>query len=348
MPKPITGTISGSRASAILGFSKYTTPFSVWQDIMEEREPGFNQKNGYDYQPFEGNAATRFGHAFESAAIEITELKTGKKIVDQEKIYKKKIGVVNTSCHIDGRLSGTKSMYEGKTSYERGFNLNWGDPGTDKIPREYHGQAQHNMYLSGCEETVFSVLVFPRTPFEWEEMGFVAEHPEECFGNFTIAKFEGSEFKYRFDPKKWAFPLSEMGYHHIYRVKLNDQLISKMHEKYREFWESYVLTGTPPKPMNVDDIKKLIPNPAGTIVIKNSFLIKTLKEYTEITKEIGGSGILSKRKEQLKTVFLDRVRKQIPVADEESTDKWIFLDEQGNKLGSWGKNKNGTFILYTN
>ena len=41
MPKPITGSISGSRSATILGLNDYSTPVEAWLQIMEEREPGF-------------------------------------------------------------------------------------------------------------------------------------------------------------------------------------------------------------------------------------------------------------------------------------------------------------------
>jgi hypothetical protein len=52
--------ISGSRAAAVLGLSEFTSRFEVWQQIKEEREPGFNAKRGYIMPVFEGNAATRW------------------------------------------------------------------------------------------------------------------------------------------------------------------------------------------------------------------------------------------------------------------------------------------------
>jgi predicted phage-related endonuclease len=344
---PVKGTISGSSAATVIGFSKYTSPFQIWQRIMEDIEPGFNKKRGYDYQVFEGNAATRWGNAFEVACIITTESKIGKKIIDQEKeyyqVFCKKNDIdfqVPISCHIDGRFSGSKTMYEGKTAYERGYRLNWGDPGTDKIPRDYQVQAHHNMFLSGCDETIFSVLVWPKSPAEWEDEGWKVE--ERKTGYVMIKENYGIITSYR-----WAEVLSEMGYHHIYKVKRNEKLIKSMHDKYAEFWENYVLPKKPPKPMNVEDIKRLCPNPCGTIIVNSDFQIKLLKEYSEITKEIGNGGTLAKRKETIKKTFLERVMKKVSTADEESTDKWLFVDTQGNKLGSWGKDKRGYWALRT-
>ena len=50
--------ISGSRAAAIIGLSQYDTPLSIWQTIMESRNPGFNAERGYEFIPFQGNAAS--------------------------------------------------------------------------------------------------------------------------------------------------------------------------------------------------------------------------------------------------------------------------------------------------
>ena len=65
--------ISATRASAILGLNKWKTPFLAWQEIMEKLKPGFNAEKGYILPPREDKAVFRWGHAFESAVIELAE-----------------------------------------------------------------------------------------------------------------------------------------------------------------------------------------------------------------------------------------------------------------------------------
>lgn len=345
MPKPINGTISGSRAATILGLNQWETSFSVWQKIMEELAPGFNKKMGYEFPIFEESAAVRFGNAFEDANISITEGKLSSKIFNREKVYEFETAgnpelPLLLSCHIDGELSGS-TLFEGKTTSIMSWKNKWGDPGTDKIPANYQIQVQHNMMLSGLKECVVAVLVFPETPEKWESMGWESRdcgvgyrlsHPNNSVGNII-------------NPNDWASVLSQMGYHHLYYIKRNDELIKLMQQKYQEFWTDFVITKKPPKPMNLDDIARLCPEPVGTIVIEDQNIIDIVNEYKSISKEISSSGDLSKRVKQLKTLFLDTARNLGAVEDDESKDKWIFRDSTGKKIASWAKNKKGNWSL---
>lgn len=99
--------LSASRGAAIIGLSKWSTPFDVWQQIMESRQPGFNASRGYEYIPFEGNNATDFGSAFEEAVISLAEQEAGNNIIDREGAYSVK-GQDYITCHIDGRYALTK------------------------------------------------------------------------------------------------------------------------------------------------------------------------------------------------------------------------------------------------
>jgi hypothetical protein len=371
MPKPIKATISGSGAATVLGFNPYQTPLEFWQNIMEQLHPGFNEEHNYTLPIFEGNASTRWGHAFEDACTELTAQKIESKITDQEKTFTKTVNGVSLSCHVDGlidvfwppktpvleklKIADTleltkhrKTLYEGKTTTPYAFKM-WGEPGTDKIPRHVMCQVQHNMYLTGAKKAVVSVLVFPEHPEKWEDMGWQVCEPDsirKSYDIYTYGNTNGTEYgsgEY-INPINWATTLSQMGYHHLYYIDRNDELINEMLKKYKEFWDKYVLTKTPPKPMNLDDLKRLYPEPVGTYVIVDEAIVDIIQEYKSIGKEIGKGGNLSKRRDQLKLKFLeDCISKFQAVEDEESADKWIFRDGQGKKLGSWYKDKNGSF-----
>jgi len=155
--------ISGSRAAAVLGLSQWSTPVNVWLEIMGRE---FCEKNNFEFPVFEGNAATRWGTAFESAIIELT----GKDITDREKFYERDY----LTCHVDGIIDGSV-LYEAKTTSAMNYHESWGEPGTDQIPMIYQLQVQHNLLLTGLESAVLSVLVFPRRVEEWEEMGWMPE-----------------------------------------------------------------------------------------------------------------------------------------------------------------------------
>lgn len=322
MSKPV--KISGSRAAAVLNMSPYQTPVQVWMSIMEEVEPGFCADHNYQYEPFEGNVSTRWGSAFESAIIELTENKLNIKITDREKLFIQDI----VSCHVDGIIKGD-TLFEGKTTTAFSFRDEWGEPGTDRIPVSYQIQVQNNLMVTGLQSCILSVLVFPRRVEEWEEMGIVPRLIEKNI--WRIERPNGNLF----DPREWASVLDDMGYFHQYEIHPHPELQALMLQHYREFWEGHVLTGTPPEIKSFEDVKALCPVASGTLVADET-VERLAAEYKQITQEIGGSGSLAKRKEQIKIEILkymitmdSRVEK---VLDDDSVEKFILRNREGRKL----------------
>lgn len=332
--------ISGSRAAAILGLSPWATPFSVWQDIMEKRQPGFNAARKYDYEPFEGNASTRWGLAFEDAIIKLAEEKRGP-IIDREEAYSAKhSGADYVTCHIDGlyqMIEHPITIHEGKTTTQYGMDK-WGEPGSDRIPIEYQIQVQHQMLCTGADECIVSVLVFPKRPEEWEAEGITIK---EIIGGY---RFDGEGDITSYSISDWAATLAQMGFFHQYTVKANPELHALMLDKYRAWWTKYVIGETSPAPANYEDIRAMITAPTGTIIVDDR-IARWYKEYKDIGEEIGKSGNLAKRQGQLKTLILDNARSMESTLDDESTDKWIFRDGKGNKLGSYGRTKSGNMVF---
>ena len=344
------GRVSATRGAAILGLSPYMTAFRAWQDIMEKRQPGFNEAHGYDYEAFEGNVSTRWGHAFEDAIIKLSEEKMGRTITAREyHAFHSELDYVH--CYLDGiyEYNGdpVQILHEGKTTTAYGYSDKWGEPGSDRIPIEYQVQVQHQMLCTGADECIVSVLVFPKRPDDWEAEGITAElgqktdghqfahimHPDNGKGNII---FDGVY--------SWADTLSSMGFFHQYVIPADKDLQALMLDKYRVWWTKYVLGETPPAPANYADIRAMITAPVGTIIV-NPDTARWFKEFKDIGEEIGASGNLSKRRDQLKTLILDNARALETTLDDESTDKWIFRDDRGNKLGSYGKTKSGNMVF---
>ena len=334
--------ISGSRAAAILGMSKYTTPFAVWQQIMETLKPGFNAERGYILEPFEGNASTRFGLSFESSVIELTEAATGKAITDREGEYYID-GAVPITCHIDGRFSNPH-IFEGKTVYSRGFDKFWGESGTDRIPVEYQCQVQNNMMVTGAESCTVGALVFPRSPQEWEDEGWRAytdvnqlTHEDMSILHLT---HEDKTIK-TVKPIEWAESLAEMGYFHTYEIQAKPDTHKLLKEMYADFWNKYVLTETPPEnDLDYDDIKRMFTAPKGELLVPQHIVDKCL-EYKSIGKEIGSGGYLKKKQAQLKLEIVDYLKDKTTVESDESQEKVTCLDATGNKVGTF--NNKGVF-----
>ena len=113
--------LSASRGAAILGLSKWSTPFETWQKIKEEQQPGFNKAHGYILPEFEYSSVMKWGYCFEDAVIKLAERAQHSKIIDREKAYSFRDYM---TCHIDGRYK-SGMLHEGKTTNSFTFNNSW-------------------------------------------------------------------------------------------------------------------------------------------------------------------------------------------------------------------------------
>jgi len=334
--------ISASRGAAVLGLSEFQTPLEVWQRIMEERENGFNARNGYTLPPEPESAALRWGVAFEDAVVELAEIAQSKCIADREKyfeftrsesdnsVYK------NITCHVDGVYAG-RILHEGKTASAFSFREKWGEPNTDRIPRLYQIQVQHQIMCTGADEAIVSVLVFPETPDKWEKDGWVIC---KYIDSYRIKK-ESDKDVYGLKPSSWARVLCEMGYFHQYFIKRNDEVINLLIKYYFDFWENHVLTGKPPEARNYDDVKRILSEPKSTIIVPD-YIERKMLEHRGITEETANA---KKRKDRLKTIITKYAVQNIGEIDDESREAIIFRSNSGEKLGSWSKDKNGKHIF---
>lgn len=319
--------ISGSRAAAIIGLSQYATPFTVWQDLMEQRQPGFNAERGLEYIPFQGNPATEFGNAFESSVIKLTENKFKTKITDQERVFVHPDKSFVT-CHVDGVT--VSKHFEGKTANHRAYGATWGEPGTDRIPTIYQVQNQHCLMCSGLPETLMSVLVFPKTVQDWDSEGWKAHF--DTINNVHFLK--NHETDQIIMPDKWAQSLFEMGFFHNYHIEAKPDTHKILLELYDEFWRKYVLEGVAPEAVDYSDIRRMFIEPKGVLVVPEK-QAEWLREYRSIGKEIGASGFLKKRQMFLKNQILKFALEQTVVADEDAAERVLFMDEAGKKLGGF-------------
>jgi len=329
--------ISASRGAGILGLSKWSTPVQEFLKIMGE---DWCIKSGYEFPVVEYSSVMRWGHAFESAIIELAESKNNSKIIDREKLFEKDF----ISCHIDGyynfsnpKFITTRTLHEGKTTSAFYFKDNFGIPGTDQVPIEYQIQCQHQMICTGAEKVILSVLVFPKMVDEWESMGWVAD--KNISGEYRLFKD-----KMEVNPIEWAFILNDMGYFHQYEISAHPELQKLMIEKYTSFWNDHVLTGIPPKPKSYDDIKALVREPVGTIIADEE-ITNLMAEYKQIKQELGSSGNLSNRAEMIKVEILNYMRDKEKIDDDDSQDKFILRGQDGKRLASYSKNKKGSYVF---
>jgi predicted phage-related endonuclease len=309
--------ISASRGAAILGQSKYSEPVEAWLKICEDRQPGFCELNFWPKPEFVDNAATRWGNALEDMICEfaVKEVESAFDIRDREKLSVHPEHNFIT-CHQDGEyyFSTTphaRVIHEGKTANERTFRNDWGPPGTDRIPRTYMIQVQHQMMLTGADECIVSVLVLPKMQNELPP-------PDDAD-----------------KVRRISVGLYDMGYFHQYPVKANREVQKYMLEEYVKFWNNHVIPKVPPKPQSLDWVKKLIPKPCGT-VIANEQIQRWSTELDGIKREIKQA---KERGDSLKQLILDYMREQAAledcVIDKGTTDKLVMFAPNGRKMHSY-------------
>lgn len=360
--------ISASRSSAILGLSQYQTPFDVWSQIIEERNPGTLARLGITPSEKPDNAAIRWGTAFEDSIVSLAEQARGQKIHSREALHIVPDVGFPISCHIDGRFADGP-LHEGKTTSLYTFRDAWGEPGTDHIPRIYQTQVQHQMLctcLSGksinvtdmsasqlrdyldsnvcSEEAIVSVLVFPRRPEEWEEMGILVEElkcTQDPIMRWQICKDDHVISICH----SWAGALSTMGFFHQYRVSADVELQADLVARYTKFWESYVLPETPPPAETWSDILRLWPEPRGTVVATEE-QERLAAAYAQINEESSAS---KKSQEAIKVQLMAAIERgaERPI-DSDSTEAIVLRSRSGKKIASLSKQSNGKIVFRCN
>lgn len=338
---PFLGSISGSRAATILGLNSFQTLYALWQIMIEEIYPGYNESMGAIMPPPVDNPAVRWGSALESAIITLSEKKAGCKIISREKLCRyKKLKGIPVTCHIDGEYKGRSILHQGKTTNIWNFN-EWGAPGTDRVTDYVAAQVQHELLCREYEQSIVGVLVFPKRPDEWEKEGWIPRVNDK--GKYKLYFKKDGCLDDTTNTIEWAAILSEMGFFHQYPIAVNTEAHKLMLDKYEKFYRKHIIEKIPPEPESYDDIKRCFPKPVGTIIADEKIEMLAA-EYSDIGKEIGDSGSLKKRQDAIKIEILNYARRMEPVIDKDTMEKLIIYDNRGNKIGSFGKNKNGTLI----
>lgn len=132
--------IGGSDVAAILGLSKYSTQYEVWESKVK----------GNDYTD---NPAMLWGRLLEPVIIRHFENIHGVVVMDNNVLYSSAIDFLK--CHPDGlyQKNGALHLLEVKTVSTAAYSQ-W-----DGMPLEYYCQVQHNMYCTGARKAVLAYLV---------------------------------------------------------------------------------------------------------------------------------------------------------------------------------------------
>lgn len=370
---PAPGTYSASQISTLIGLNPYQTPLAGFQTMKEKAEPGWNAAHGYTLPPEPEGAALRWGLAFEDAIIKLAEEKEGRQIIFKEELFKKTLNDITLSCHIDGAFSYDPSketrelstLHEGKTTnhwaytstkkeiqenidfttgkIEPGFQIirRWGDPGSDNVPQEYQIQGAVQRICAGAELVKLSVLVFPKGQDEFEALGWVISSYTNSNGTFPVLVKDIPEKSPIIEPINWARTIEQMGNFHQYSLPSNPALETAIIESVQRFDRDHMKPGIPPTPTDFADVRRLLPNPMGT-VIATPDLVTLCREYSENVRQLGTASPIRARQEILKTQIADTAN-QLRRSDPTSPpDKFLILDPNGgDQLASVSADKNG-------
>jgi hypothetical protein len=177
------------------------------------------------------------------------------------------------------------------------------------------------MLLTGIEQAIVSVLVWPLRVEEIEAAGTLPD---------------------QIDTTAWADVFARMGLFHQYPVNAAPDLQRQIVEGCVDFWRRYVLTETPPPAQTYSDIRRLLPEPRGTVVADEQ-TERWCAEYKQITAEEGNA---KKRKDELKTLILAPTiaAAEFPI-DKDSVEAIVIRDRAGHKLASLSKDKNGKVVF---
>ena len=335
---------SASGISAILGLNQHKTKLHAWQEIQESLTPGFNESKGYTFPEFPDNAPIRWGTCFEAAIIKLTEEKHGYQITEREKSYTKKFDQITLSAHLDGRID-ENTLMEGKTTWNRAFysikgedvndetgeieyKRRWGEPGTDEVPAEYQVQTAVQRICTGAELVKLSVLVFPKSTQEFEDLGWDVREPTDGDLDYSIREVNTNTWE---DPFNWAKTFAQIGNFHTYLLPTNEKLETGIIEAIQEFDEKYVKPELPPPATNYPDIRRLITAPMGCIIATPEMVSKAA-EYSEIVRELGKRGPTAKRQEALKVEIMNFMNTQRKDDWAVPNDKLVLISPDGGEM----------------
>lgn len=150
-------SIGGSDASAIIGMSKYSSPYTVWADKIGKLPPK------------EDNEAMRLGRDLEEYVAKRFTEATGKKVRRENNI------LINPDypfahANVDRMIIGEDAGFEAKTTSA----LNVKKFKNGEFPENYYCQCVHYLAVTGCKRWYLGVLVLG-VEFKW----FVIERDED-------------------------------------------------------------------------------------------------------------------------------------------------------------------------
>ena len=289
--------IGGSDAAAIVGIGKYSTPLSVYLDKTTD---GVKETT---------EVMTR-GNVLEPFVQSLFERKTGWKVQNNLQTQRNPDHPFMLA-NLDGLLPSERAIAEFKTAvYTKGTKEEWGDEGTDEIPKHYLIQVAHYASVMNADTVHIGVLF-------GDEKLFNSYRKIHTLSTRTQSPLSVEDL----DDLRCDFK--------VYVYKRHGDLTRKLINKERSFWFDHVFKNNPPSPQdgNVDDFLKAYPIANDRVVCVSEADMAKIQRLNEIKKQ---------RKEldaQEETAKAD-VLKLFGGSS-------VLVDENNNPLAIW-KNKSTT------
>ncbi len=246
-------------------------------------------------------------------------------------------------------IKGGQTIHEGKTTWNRAFysikgedyddetgeiefKRRWGEPGTDEVPEEYQVQCAVQRICTGAELVRLSVLVFPKSTQEFEELGITVSQELQSVPDDwdLIFKDEEGNFLDAVHAETWAETFAQIGNFRTYNLPSNKPLESLIIEKIQEFDELYEKTELPPPATEYQDIRRACTQPMGTIIASPEMAAKA-QLYSENVRQLGKRGPVAKNNEALKTEIMNWMLKQNKDDWAVPNDKMVLVSPDGGE-----------------
>ena len=244
--------IGGSDAAAIVGLGKYSTPLSVYLDKTTDVVK-------------ETTEVMQRGNVLEPFVQSLFERKTGWR-VETTSVTQRNPDHPFMLANLDGLLPSERAIAEFKTAvYTKWTKEEWGDEGTDEIPKHYLIQVAHYAGVMNADTVHIGVLFGDEKLFN--SYRIIQEIREETAHPIQFDRL-GCDFK-------------------VYVYKRHDDLTKKIINKERAFWFDHVLKNNPPAPQdgNVDDFLKAYPIANDRVVSVSEADIAKIQRLNKIKKQ---------------------------------------------------------------
>ncbi len=169
--------IGGSDVAAILGLSKWRTPYRVWEEKTGRRKAE------------ESKELFHFGNVLEQVVADEFAARRGVKVQKRNQMIRS-TDHPELVANIDRYIVGG-GVLECKTADKFTRHL-WGDSASDDVPEYYLTQVQHYMHVTGWHEGYLAVLIGGNEyrdyeiPYDVELAEYCAARCSEFWNNYVV------------------------------------------------------------------------------------------------------------------------------------------------------------------